>query len=642
MENDEGTHTEDEEEPLEESSCKRSIRPTFGVVIIGCVLALLVYVGENFGGWPIAGASFATWVILLTFSALCYIPAVILTYIILGFIRVFFPTLQITNRLVSMRKAVTFTCWSFMEFAVISVVFNRTPFDDTRRESIDDAKDIADRFGVVVAFGSILSLLKRYLLERYVKSTRRIEYATEKGREAQVFEEGLRRLCVWLNPLVFKRANVDKLTYNDVLVPEGKAKRPGLLRFWRDRNPTNTKNSVAATATPSQRTSESGSDSGSEDKSTAVDARPTSTYEEIDNETLEYLVGNYISCCNKQIILRSKNDARKLGKLLFKLYAREKSFSVDSETVTRSNSKMLVEVKELTSYFSKDNNVLELINSLLGASKTGYITKSDMVNGVMEIYQRRKQLGRSVEQLASTVKAVENFCSVFIVIASCCLLLIIFSTGEFADVVLTASTSIFALSFIFADTAKNLFNSFMLVFVRHPYDIGDRVKLDSIREPLNVSEITLLNTTFRQWTGLITTIPNHQLYQMTIHNYARSGPMIDEFTISIASATPSKTIRALEDRFLSFCRKNPDLYERPDCEMFAREYHHSNSLLIIFYIGNSTNWQYGQQLARRHKVLLAVKDACEELGITYSHPHQPVTVRTQDNRPLSPTPAYEV
>lgn len=65
---------------------------------------------------------------------------------------------------------------------------------------------------------------------------------------------------------------------------------------------------------------------------------------------------------------------------------------------------MLVEVKELTSYFSKDNNVLELINSLLGASKTGYITKSDMVNGVMEIYQRRKQLGRSVEQLASTVK----------------------------------------------------------------------------------------------------------------------------------------------------------------------------------------------------------------------------------------------
>ncbi len=35
---------------------------------------------------------------------------------------------------------------------------------------------------------------------------------------------------------------------------------------------------------------------------------------------------------------------------------------------------------------------------------------------------------------------------------------------------MSIATTLFALSFVFAETAKNIFNSFIFLFVRHPFD----------------------------------------------------------------------------------------------------------------------------------------------------------------------------
>ena len=52
-----------------------------------------------------------------------------------------------------------------------------------------------------------------------------------------------------------------------------------------------------------------------------------------------------------------------------------------------------------------------------------------------------------------------------------------FATGPLADVTVALATALFAFTFAFADLAKNTLASFQFLFIRQPFDIGDRVEV---------------------------------------------------------------------------------------------------------------------------------------------------------------------
>eukprot|EP00041_Stephanoeca_diplocostata_P015877 m.305691 g.305691 ORF g.305691 m.305691 type:complete len:635 (+) comp20187_c0_seq2:373-2277(+) len=148
-----------------------------------------------------------------------------------------------------------------------------------------------------------------------------------------------------------------------------------------------------------------------------------------------------------------------------------------------------------------DKDVESFVKEVLGC--VSEISTRRLKSGIEVVRKHRQHLRQSLEDLDSTVKAVDTFLAVFIGIVILLLLLIIFSQGDFAEVTVTTSTSIFALSFIFAETAKNLFNSFVFLFLRHPFDVGDRVHIDAnASEPYYVLKMELLTTTFTMWSGV--------------------------------------------------------------------------------------------------------------------------------------------
>jgi hypothetical protein len=161
------------------------------------------------------------------------------------------------------------------------------------------------------------------------------------------------------------------------------------------------------------------------------------------------------------------------------------------------------------------------------------------------------------------------------------------------QVAVSVGTTLFALSFIFSDAAKNVrsaapcaghkrflapsvlrgylfesgvarcgvqvFNSFVFLFLIHPFDIGDRVEIagfeamcksvgwsggatardGSVEAVLiphlprpghcctDVVSMRLTRTVFRIWDGRIVTIANYRLYNMDIVNIRRSGPLME-------------------------------------------------------------------------------------------------------------------
>jgi small-conductance mechanosensitive channel len=71
-----------------------------------------------------------------------------------------------------------------------------------------------------------------------------------------------------------------------------------------------------------------------------------------------------------------------------------------------------------------------------------------------------------------------------------------FFRSSFVTVVATAGTALLSLSFIFAATTQEFLGSCIFLFVKHPYDVGDRVDIND--KQFVVDRISLLYTMFHR------------------------------------------------------------------------------------------------------------------------------------------------
>lgn len=69
--------------------------------------------------------------------------------------------------------------------------------------------------------------------------------------------------------------------------------------------------------------------------------------------------------------------------------------------------------------------------------------------------------------------------------------------SSFVTTLATAGTTLLSLSFVFAVTTQEFLGSCIFLFVKHPYDVGDRVDITGPeKEQLQVEKISLLYTVF--------------------------------------------------------------------------------------------------------------------------------------------------
>jgi small-conductance mechanosensitive channel len=69
--------------------------------------------------------------------------------------------------------------------------------------------------------------------------------------------------------------------------------------------------------------------------------------------------------------------------------------------------------------------------------------------------------------------------------------------SSFIATLTTAGTTLLSLSFVFAVTTQEFLGSCIFLFVKHPYDVGDRVDIAGPeKEQLIVEKISLLYTVF--------------------------------------------------------------------------------------------------------------------------------------------------
>jgi hypothetical protein len=172
------------------------------------------------------------------------------------------------------------------------------------------------------------------------------------------------------------------------------------------------------------------------------------------------------------------------------------------------------------------------------------------------------------------------------------------------------------LSFIFAATSQEILGSCIFLFVKHPFDIGDRV--DIAADQLVVEHISLLYTVFKRISnGKVVQTPNIVLNNLWVENITRSKAMREQVPIFAAFDTSFEDINALKQELLTFVRdpaNSRDFHSDVDVEVVGIA--EMNKLELRVEIRHKSNWSNESlRASRRSKFMCALVIALRKVPI---------------------------
>lgn len=173
-----------------------------------------------------------------------------------------------------------------------------------------------------------------------------------------------------------------------------------------------------------------------------------------------------------------------------------------------------------------------------------------------------------------------------------------------------------ASAFSFGQTVGEFNAACILVFVKHPFDVGDRINIGDTE--YEVVRISLLYSVFRKVdSSTIVQVANNVIGGLWIDNVTRSKSMKERLQFSVNSGTTFGEIEALQAELLTFVsspENNRDYHN--DIEIQLRSVGDLKQLDLRVDIHHKSNW-HNEALRqyRRSKFMCALLSAMRKVGI---------------------------
>lgn len=190
-------------------------------------------------------------------------------------------------------------------------------------------------------------------------------------------------------------------------------------------------------------------------------------------------------------LLRNTHSSHILARRIYRTFVRE-----GAETITQEDLKEAFasaeDAEACFGIFDKDLN--------------GDISMEELELVCNEVHLEKKSIAASLKDLDSVVKKLDQVFLFIIFIIAIIVFIAIFS-GSAASALGTSGTTILGLSWMLQATAQEFLQSIIFVFVKHPFDVGDRVTVYGNTGSLGtgddyyVQEVSLLYTEFKKMEG---------------------------------------------------------------------------------------------------------------------------------------------
>ena len=186
----------------------------------------------------------------------------------------------------------------------------------------------------------------------------------------------------------------------------------------------------------------------------------------------------------------------------------------------------------------------------LDRDANGDISLDEMILTICEFGRERHSIANSLHDVDQAINVLDKLlCTVVFLIVI--FIFVGFLNSSLWTQLATTGTVLLSLSFVFATTAQEVLGSCIFLFVKHPYDVLDRVDVND--DQLVVEHISLLYTTFRKIsTNKLTQVPNIVLNSLWIQNISRSKAMKERLQMYISFDTSLEDVQLLRNEMQAF------------------------------------------------------------------------------------------
>lgn len=304
-------------------------------------------------------------------------------------------------------------------------------------------------------------------------------------------------------------------------------------------------------------------------------------------------------------LLHTTSGSQVLARRLFRTFVREGTETVFSD--------------DLKPAFDNDEEA-EAAFTMFDKDLNGDISMEELESVCVEIGRERKSITASLKDLDSVISKLDGIFFFIVIIVTILVLITLMSTSA-AGVLTSAGSTVLALSWLFSATAQEFLQSIIFVFVKHPFDVGDRVSIygntgASMKgDDYFVKKISLLYTEFKKMEGHVVQAPNSYLNTLFILNMRRSGGVAEAIPLVVKFGTTLDQIEELRDRLLEFVTAEKREYQGNILtEIREVTEAHSVTLNVVFFY--KSNWQNELlRLQRRNKFICAMMVSMQEIGI---------------------------
>lgn len=248
----------------------------------------------------------------------------------------------------------------------------------------------------------------------------------------------------------------------------------------------------------------------------------------------------------------------------------------------------------------------------------GDISLDEMIVAVVEFSRERKSISSSMHDVDQAITVLDRLLCTVVLIAVV-FIFVAFLNQSFVTTLATAGTALLSLSFVFAATTQEILGSCIFLFVKHPYDIGDRVDISA--DQYTVEHISLLFSIFRRANGGkvggLVQIPNIVLNTLMIENLSRSHAMMEEYSVFVSFDTTFDDIQTLRDELNKFVTDKDNSRDfQPDMNIEILGTTDMSKLEIQVQIKHKGNWANETlRAARRSKFMCALVSALRAVPI---------------------------
>jgi small-conductance mechanosensitive channel len=304
-------------------------------------------------------------------------------------------------------------------------------------------------------------------------------------------------------------------------------------------------------------------------------------------------------------LLHTTSGSQTLARRLYRTFVREGLEVISAEDLHKA---------------FPDDEEAEAAFSMFDKDMNGDISMEELEAVCVEIGRERKSITASLKDLDSVVSKLDSVLFFLVAVITVLVFLSLISTSA-AGVLTSAGSVVLALSWLFSATAQEFLQSCVFVFVKHPFDVGDRVSIygntgSTLKgDDYFVKEISLLYTEFKKMEGHVVQAPNSYLNTLFILNMRRSGGLAEAVPIVIRFGTTMEQISGLRESLLDFVRAEKREYQG-NILTELREVTEAYSLTLNVVFFYKSNWQNELlRLQRRNKFICALMLAMQSQGI---------------------------